>query len=48
MIESSAYHEAGHALVGVLSGARVVSVTIDPDWDDGPRRYGDDTIGMAG
>ena len=41
MTEASAYHEAGHALLGVLSGATVLSVTIDPDWDDGPRRYGD-------
>jgi ATP-dependent Zn protease len=41
MPEVSAYHEAGHALMAVYLGARVKSVTIEPDWDDGPERYGD-------
>ncbi len=41
MTEATAYHEAGHALLGVLSGARLRVVTIDPDWDDGPERFGD-------
>jgi ATP-dependent Zn protease len=45
--EASAYHEAGHALLAVLSGARVISVTIDPDWDDGPQRYGDTQLEWA-
>ena len=40
-LELTAYHEAGHALVAVVVGARIVSLTIDPDRDDGPRRYGD-------
>lgn len=44
MTETSAHHEAGHALVAVLSGARLRSVTIDPDWDDGPERYGDTQV----
>jgi hypothetical protein len=41
MEELTAYHEAGHVFVAVHSGAIVESVTIDPDWDDGPNRYGD-------
>ena len=41
MSEVSAYHEAGHAVMAVLVGARVRSVTIDPDWDDGPQRHAD-------
>ena len=36
MSELTAYHEAGHAWMAVLCGAQVVSVTIAPDWDDGP------------
>lgn len=41
MSEISAYHEAGHALMALYVGARVRSVTIDPDRDDGPERYAD-------
>ncbi len=41
MSETSAYHEAGHAFVAIYVGARVRSVTIEPAWDDGPRRYAD-------
>ena len=41
MPELSAYHEAGHALMAICLGARVRSITIQPDWDDGPRRHGD-------
>ncbi|MDG2224094.1 MAG: hypothetical protein P8L85_22120 [Rubripirellula sp.] len=41
MSEVSAYHEAGHAFVAFYVGARVRSVTIDPDRDDGPARYAD-------
>lgn len=44
MSEIDAYHEAGHALMAVTVGARVVSVTVDPDWDDGPARTGDTQI----
>lgn len=40
-MEVSAYHEAGHAFMAVYVGAHVQSVTIDPDWDDGPSRTGD-------
>ena len=42
--ELTAYHEAGHVIMAVRVGARVHSVTIDPDWDDGPERFGDAQI----
>jgi hypothetical protein len=41
MSEVSAYHEAGHAFMAVYVGARVRSVTIAPDRDDGPDRHAD-------
>ena len=41
MSEISAYHEAGHAFMAVYVGARVRTVTIEPDWDDGPDRHAD-------
>lgn len=41
MSDVNAYHEAGHALLAVCVGARVRSVTIDPDNDDGPARHAD-------
>lgn len=44
MDELTAYHEAGHAWMAVVSGAKVLSVTIAPDWDDGPDRYGDTQV----
>ncbi len=44
MTELSAYHEAGHALMAIYVGARVRSLTIDPDWDDGPNRYADTQV----
>jgi ATP-dependent Zn protease len=44
MTEINAYHEAGHAYIAWRSGARVRSITIDPDWDDGPERHGDTQI----
>ncbi len=44
MTEVTAYHEAGHVLVALLLGARVKQVTIAPDDDDGPRRFGDTQI----
>ena len=30
--------------MAVLCGAQVLSVTIAPDWDDGPSRYGDTQV----
>lgn len=44
MNEITAYHEAGHAFMAVYVGARVRSVTIEPDRDDGPDRFGDTQI----
>lgn len=41
MCEISAYHEAGHAVMAMIMGARIISVTIEPDWDDGPQRHAD-------
>ena len=41
MSEISAYHEAGHAFMAIYAGARVRTVTIDPDRGDGPDRYAD-------
>ena len=42
--ELTAFHEAGHAYAAIYVGARVQSVTIDPDNDDGPKRTGDTVI----
>lgn len=47
MSEITAYHEAGHAYVALQLGARVLSMSIDPDWDDGPKRYGDTQVGWS-
>lgn len=44
MDENTIFHEAGHAFAAVMVGARVISVTIEPDNDDGPARYGDTQI----
>lgn len=41
MPDVTAYHESGHAFVAIAVGAVVHSLSIDPDWDDGPQRYGD-------
>lgn len=43
-MELTAYHEAGHAFMATVLGAKVRSVTIDPDYDDGPERFGDTQI----
>ena len=40
----TAWHEAGHAFVAIYLGGEVQSLSIDPDWDDGPTRFGDTTI----
>jgi ATP-dependent Zn protease len=44
MAELTAYHEAGHALMAHLLGGKVRLVTIEPDNDDGPVRYGDTLV----
>ena len=41
MCQIDAYHEAGHAFMAIYLGGEVQAVTIDPDRDDGPARYGD-------
>ena len=41
MSELAAYHESGHAFMAIYVGARIRSVTIEPDWDDGPERHAD-------
>ncbi len=41
MSDVSAYHEAGHAFMALYLGGRVRSITIEPEWDDGPQRYAD-------
>ena len=44
MDELTAWHESGHAFMAICLGATVHSVTIDPDRDDGPERFGDAQI----
>lgn len=42
--ELTAYHEAGHVVMALLTGASVQQVTIAPDRDDGPARFGDTSV----
>lgn len=44
MCEETAYHEAAHAFMALHVGAKVVAVTIAPDFDDGPERHGETTV----
>ncbi len=44
MSDLAAYHESGHAIMAIQMGAQVRSITIQPDWDDGPERYADAQI----
>lgn len=44
MDELTAYHEAGHAVVAHLVGGIVSRVTIEPENDDGPERFGDTQV----
>lgn len=44
MDEETAYHESGHVIVALLSGARVSLVTIEPPHDDQPLRYGNTEV----
>ncbi len=43
-MEATAYREAGHVFMAIYLGARVRSVTIEPDRDDGPDRFGDTQV----
>ena len=40
-METTVYHEAGHVVTAIVLGARVTQATIEPEWDDGPERYGE-------
>ena len=42
--ELTAWHEAGHAFVAVYLGGEIESLSIDPDNDDGPSRFGDTVV----
>ena len=42
--EITAWHEAGHAFAACWLGAEIESVSIDPDADDGPKRFGIITV----
>ncbi len=42
--EVTAFHEAGHAFAAIYLGATVRSISIDPDNDDGPKRFGDTVV----
>jgi ATP-dependent Zn protease len=44
MESTISYHEAGHAVIASYLGGDVISVTIEPDNDEGPRRDGDVAI----
>ncbi len=37
----TAWHEAGHAVMAILCGGRIEHVSLEPPWDEGPRRYGE-------
>lgn len=43
-MEETAYHEAGHALMAEAVGARVRSVTIEPEPDDEQPRHGETEV----
>lgn len=47
MPETTAYHEAGHTWMAYYCGARVRFVTIEPDRDDGPERFGEVQVEWA-
>ena len=40
----TAYHEAGHAIMAVSYGGRVIHVSIDPPDDDGLKRFGESIV----
>jgi hypothetical protein len=44
MSELTAYHEAGHAVVAQMLGGIVSRITIEPENDDGPERFGDTQV----
>ena len=40
----TAYHEAGHAIMAVSYGGRIIHVSIDPPDDDGLKRFGESIV----
>jgi ATP-dependent Zn protease len=42
--ELTAYHEAGHALMAVACGGKIVHVSITPPDDDGLKRFGESIV----
>jgi len=40
-MDTNAYHEAGHAYMAMYVGARVLSMTIDPESGEAGERFGD-------
>ena len=40
----TAYHEAGHAIMAVSYGGRIIHVSIDPPDDDGLNRFGESIV----
>lgn len=40
----TAYHESGHAVVAAYLGGIVERITVEPESDDGPLRYGDTQV----
>lgn len=44
MSELTAYHEAGHAVVAHLLGGVVRQITLEPEDDEGPERFGDTQV----
>lgn len=43
-MDETAYHESGHAFMAAYLGGQVHSLTIEPDRDDGPERFGEAQI----
>ena len=40
----TAYHEAGHAIMAVSYGGRIIHVSIDPPDDEGLKRFGESIV----
>lgn len=46
--EAVAYHEAGHAVIAVWLGGAIQYATMEPHWDDQPRRDGEVVVEWRG
>ncbi len=42
--EITAYHEAGHAIMGLVCGARILRLSIEPNNEHGPKRFGESIV----